>query len=308
MDTPGKRPEEGKLPENIEGYESVERHAYFDANPEFFAAITEKRGEWTTEQRKERRRELSGGEEIFDDVGISFYLVKSGDTISEIRESLSAYPEFAYLATQQGKLDSFNIPSKKLRAGLWIPIPVEKKNRELSDAQFVSYTHRAVGDMIDHDVYGAEVQKILEKVNVRDLVATMFATAKQEAGGKPLGQFALHRWEDHQRAFSFSYYHVLMKGPGLKARRKLNLTEGQLYHPENAVKLMLAYMIEKTAETRDHAEEYFPVPDHLESFARFYNGRSWKKTNPHYVENITEHYDEADQHLSKDGDRWKKEE
>lgn len=298
--------EPSEPPEPPEAYMPIEKSVFFDENPEFFQAMTTKNGEWTREQRKARRTTLQNGEIIFRDVGISFYLVKKGDSISEIRERLSRYPEFAYLATQQGKLDSFNIPAQKLRTDMWLPIPVESKDRKITEAQFVAYAHEAIEEIIEHEKYGSHVQDILQQVDMRGLVATMVAIAKQEGGGLPLGQFALHRWENHQRAFSFSYFHVLMKGPGLKARRKLNFTEGQLYHPKNAVKLFLGFLVEKSAETGKNADRFFPVSDHEEAFARFYNGKRWKKTNPKYLENIRQYYAEADEHLSKDGKHWRK--
>lgn len=285
----------------------IERNEFFDGNEAYVQTLTPKNGEWTKKQRKERRRILSGGEHIFDDVGFSFYLVQVGDTISEIREKLSRYPEFAHLADQTTKLDSFNIPAKKLRANMWIPIPIERKDRHLTEAQFVNYAANAIEKMVADKTYGEEVQRILTKVDERTLVATMMAIAKQEAGGEPLGKFALHRWENHQGAFSFSYFHVLMKGPGLKARRHLNLTEGQLFHPENAVRLFLAFMIEKSKESRKHADRLFPISENEEAFARFYNGKRWKQINPHYIENLRGFLEEADSRLSEDGRRWRAE-
>lgn len=290
-----------------EDYELVGRNEFFDGNPEYLQVMTDQNGEWTQEQRKQRRKTLANGEVIFEDVGIDFYLVKRGDTISEIRERLSKYSEYAYLADQRYKLDSFNIPARKLRADMWIPIPVEAKDRKLTDAQFVAYANDAIDEMKENPEYGGDVEEILKKVSQRELVATMIAIAKQEGGGLPLGQFALHRYEAHHSAFSYSYFHVLMKGPGLTARRKLNLTEGQLYHPTNAVKLFLAFMVEKSGETRQNVDRLFPVGENQEDFAVFYNGKRWKKTNPYYLQKLQAYYDVADRRLSNDGTRWKKE-
>lgn len=296
---------EGK-PE-AESLVSIERNEFFDRNEEYLRPMTLKNGEWSKEQRKARRRVLTGGEQIFDDVGLSFYLVKKGDTISEIRQALSQQPEFAYLSTQQGKLDSFNIPAQKLRADMWIPIPIERKDRHLEEAQFAQYAAQAIDQMADDARYGEEVRRILERVDRRTLLATMIAIAKQEAGGEPLGLFELHRWEDHQKAFSFSYFHVLMNGAGLTARKKLNLTEGQLYHPQNAVKLFLAFLVEKSRGSGKHADRFFPISENDEAFARFYNGKQWKKINPHYLDNLRVFLLEADAKLSEDGLQWKKE-
>lgn len=295
-------PEPSKKPEYVE----VERNEYFDGNAEFLAAVTAQRGEYTKAQRKKRRRVLKNGEEVFKDVGLTFYLVKQGDTISEIKESLSKYDEFFYLREQGDKLSSFNIPAKKLRAQMWIPIPMESKDRHLTEAQFISYANAGIDEMLVRPEYGREVERILARVSRRELVATMIAIAKQEGGGKPLGQFELHRWEAGHLAFSFSYFHIVMKGPGLKARRTLNLTEGQLYHPKNAVKVFLAFLIEKNAEVRKHADRFFPLMENLEAFARFYNGSAYKKKNPDYVGNVRSYHQDATEHLDEEGKRWKK--
>jgi hypothetical protein len=246
-------------------------------------------------------------EELFDDVGLTFYRVRKGDTISQIRERLGAYSNYTYLKEQTAKLDSFNIPARKLRADMWIPIPMEDQDRELSDAKFVAYARTAIDEMQQETTYQKGVAQILQKITVRELVVTMLAIAKQEGGGKPLGQFELHRWEPHQEAFSFSYFHVLMKGPGLVARRNLNLTEGQLYHPKNAVKLFLAFLVEKNKEVLKQADRLFPIWDHSQEFASFYNGGSWKKINPHYLEQVRSYYDEANTYVSPGGTFWRKE-
>mgnify|MGYP001612602878 FL=1 len=182
-------------------YVPVERNDFFDDNSEYLQTVTQKNGEWSREQRARRRRKLTNGEELFDDVGLTFYLVRKGDTISEIRERLGSHPEFHYLKTQTAKLDSFNIPAKKLRANLWIPIPTESKDRELSEAQFVAYAQTAIKEMWQDEAYKKELDRILQKVSVRELVMTMLSIAKQEGGGKKLGQFELQRWESHQGAF-----------------------------------------------------------------------------------------------------------
>ena len=296
-----------ETPEPEAEFETIEPNPFFDGEPDYLRSVTTQNGEWTRHQRKKRRKTLIRGEEIFQDVGLTFYLVKRGDTISEIRERLGTYPEYAYLSDQLEKLDSFNIPARKLRANLWIPIPTESKDRQLTDAQFASYAHDAIEELSLSPQYGKEVERILKKVSTRDLVATMMAIAKQEGGGKPLGQFELHRWEPGKKVFSFSYFHVLMQGPGLTARKALNLTEGQLYHPRNGVKLFLAFVIEKNRESKKHADRLFPIWDHPEAFARFYNGKAWKRTNPHYVKNVRRYYDEADAHLDTEGRRRKKE-
>jgi hypothetical protein len=303
-ETPEPKSEKLEPPKDTE-YVPVERNEYFDGNPEFLATITAQRGEYTRAQRKERRRVLANGERIFQDVGLMFYFVREGDTISEIRERLLKYDEFSYLREQNTELTSFNIPAEKLRARMWLPIPVEAKDRHLSEAQFISYAHVGIDQMLEHPEYGAEVKRILDRVPRRELIATMIAVAKQEGGGKPLGQFELHRWEARYQSFSFSYFHVLMTGAGLVARRKLNLTEGQLYHPQNGVKLFLAFMVEKS-RPRKHADRLFPVLENQEEFAVFYNGTSWRSINANYLVHFKKYYKEASEHLDESGTKWKK--
>lgn len=276
----------------IELSQETKINPIFDNKPEFF--VRHERGSFSRKERKERTEILANGEKIFHDIGLDFYYVKRGDTISGIRQKLGRYPKYAFLADQTKKLESFNIPANKLRSGMLIPIPMENEDRHLTDEQFVSYTQKAIEEMETDEVYGKVVGKILKKVSVRELQLAMIATAKQESGGLPLGRFELHRWEAHQQAFSFSLFHVLMKGPGIKARRNLDLTEGQLYHPQNAVKLFLAFIIEKCKETGRDPASLFPIVDNLDTFTPFYNGSNWRNTNPNYKTNITKFYKEAE--------------
>ena len=173
----GGEDKDSKDSERTQEYAPIERNEFFDGNEAYLQTLTSENGEWTKLQRKERRRTLRGGEEIFDDVGLSFYLIRKGDTISEIRQKLGRYPEFSYLSKQTGKLDSFNIPARKLRADMWLPIPIENKDRHLTEAQFVNYAAKAIDEIVKEERYGEEVQRILAKVDQRTLVATMLAIA-----------------------------------------------------------------------------------------------------------------------------------
>lgn len=269
-------------------------HTYFDENPDYFKTFT-KNGEFSELERQKRTNRLKNGAVIFKDVGLSFYQVQKGDNISEIRRNLLELPQYAYIKDQKVKLESFNIPAKELRLGMWLPIPLENEDRHVTDEQFARYATLAVREMRKNPDYGEYLNKILQEITERELIATMVAVAKQESGGKPIGQFELHRWERAYRAFSFSIFHILMEkyrgveGPGLEARKKLNLTEGQVYHPQNAVKLFIGYLKEKGAKP----EQYFPVVKHAASFASMYNGRGWRKKNPRYVKNVTSYYQKA---------------
>ncbi|PIQ77481.1 hypothetical protein COV82_04340 [Candidatus Peregrinibacteria bacterium CG11_big_fil_rev_8_21_14_0_20_46_8] len=243
------------------------------------------------EERAQRLQQLEHGERIFRDVGLVFYIVENDEeTIAEIRQKLGRYPEFAHVQKPTKKVSGFNIPQKSLKKGMFIPIPLKAEERVLEDTEFAEYCSEAIRDMRLHSAYGKRVDEILDRVDEDTLVATMIAAAKQESGGKPLGQFVFHRWEPGPGAFSFSIFHVVQTGPGIAARRKLNMTEGQLYHPKNAAQLFLAYLIEKNGR---RTADYFPIDKDWDAWARMYNGKYWKRINPHYVGNMKKYYAQA---------------
>ena len=265
-------------------------------DPTFFQR--HEKGEYTAAERAARRRVLPNGEKLLIDAGIAFYLVEKGDTIFDIKRKLAQYDDFKYLTKQKAKIKSFNIPPNALQPGMWIPIPLEEKERVLAEEKFVEYAGAAIDEMKQDARYGRFIDQMLETISEDELLATMLAVAKQESGGAPLGQFEFHRYEKHHRAFSFSLFHVLMKGAGLEARRNLDLTEGQLYHPKNAAKLFLAFLFEKmnAAGLSDTALEakikkLFPISKNAHNFSVFYNGRLYWKTG--YNKKILKHREEA---------------
>lgn len=264
---------------------------FFDRNPNYLRPVPG--GEFSKEERAERTETLPNGEKIFRDIGLTFYYVEPGDTLSEIRRDLSQYGEFSYLQNQRGQLRGFNIPAEQLQADMWIPIPMETEKRYITDEQMAEYAEHAIQELLENQEYADELEGILKKVTKRELIATVIAIAKQESGGEPIGKFVYHKWEPHKQAFSFSPFHVLMTGPGLEARRELDMTEGQTYHPKNAVKLFIGFLIEKTAERKRTPDRYFPIDEHIEAFATFYNGGDWRETNPNYDTNVISYYEEA---------------
>lgn len=276
----------------------------FDGQPEFFESHLN--GMFDESERNDRVKHYRNrGVTLFEDIGLTFYRVVKGDSKEKIIQKLLALDNerFGHLDEQKTKLTSFNIGNKHLRAGMWLPIPLENKDRQLSDEQFLKYADQAVKQLEDHPKYGSSVKKILDKAGHLGLLTAMLAVAKQESGGKPLGQFELHRWEPHVDAFSYSLFHVLMnfryanghriEGPGLKARRNLQLTEGQLYHPNNAVKTYLAFIIEKSLEQRRNPEDFFPLNANRDKFAPFYNGGGWERINPQYLRDLIKYYGQA---------------
>lgn len=261
---------------------------------EYFKAF--ERGEFSREDRAERKRTLAPGVDVFDDIGMTFYVVQRGDTLGGIRRKLSKLPQYAYLKDQPQKLESFNIPARELQAGMLIPIPLENDDRMLTDEQFAKYAYRALNDLLTDERYGPFLRKLHKEKSDEEIVAAMMAIAKQESGtsGK-IGSLELHRWEPGHNKFSFSIFHVLMEGPGLKARRNLNMTEGQLYHPRNACKAFFAFMVEKILESgrsdskaKGYLVKLFELGPEM---ATFYNGSAWRRTNPRYLPNIRRNYD-----------------
>ena len=283
------------------------------SSPEYFIDFPD--GNFETTDKAERTKTIAPGVRIFDDIGLKFYIVQQGDTIDYIRLKLLAIRGFEYLENQTAKIKSFNIPERSLRTNMYIPIPMENKDREISDEVFAEHALRALRHLSEHPKYGKFIQQLRAGQTDIDIVAAMIAFAKQESGGAPIGQFEMHRYEPGHSAFSFSLFHVLMVGPGLRARRGLKRTEGQLYHPQNGAELCLAFMIEKLGEmsrysnfdlsemtnkmTSQLVNELTQLLDFNEDTASFYNGRRWRNNNPHYLENILKYKEDALRMLQK---------
>lgn len=284
--------------ETKKGAGAYERSEFFRVIPHGEFSPEERARRWKTEMVEWRSGKYRHRDTIrlFEDIGLTFYRVEKGDTVDMIRHKLSSIPRLRYLAGQREKIKSFNISNRELEEGLLIPIPLPNKDRELSDVRFHAFAARAIDGLFHHALYGEAVQEMVRRSGGKDrLVAAMTAIAKQESGGLPLGQFELHRWEPRYNAFSFSLFHVLMDkhGPGIAARRRLNRTEGQLYHPENAGQLFLAFLVEKSREQGSDPARFFPLDKHPTDMAVFYNGTGWRSRNPYYVRNILRYYRES---------------
>lgn len=236
---------------------------------------------------------LKNGAEIKEDKGMYFYKVKKGETLSEIRLKLAEDPRFAYLKDSTYELNdsvrnlkSFNIGAKDLKAGLYIPIPVKKEMREFSLHDFYLQSLQAVDEMKNHRIYGDSIKTLLKSISREELAKNMVAFARSEStttqseSNSPIGEVELHRREPHIWAFSFSHYHILMgKGqPGLKARIKLRISEGETYDPKNWWKLFLAYWLEKIATLKKENQKPLSYYLKIENWekakivGRIYNG------------------------------------
>lgn len=279
-------------------------------NPEYFTRFP--RGEMTNTYEKQNTiYNKKTRTHLVDDHGLFFYRVQKWDNLGKITDKIIALnpDDFWYLEDiqagrssrikwerQSAKINGFNIPANKIKAGMWIPVPWEREERVLSEKLLMNYAATAVEQMLIHPKYSPYMKKILSKLSKRDMVSLMLATAKQESGGKPIGKNEFHRWEAHQGSFSFSMFHVLMSWPGLKARRNLEMTEWQTYHPLNACKLFLWFIIEKLIERGNMGFIKWLnsistlSSGNFDNYATFYNGNGWKRTNPHYTKNMRKYF------------------
>jgi len=287
---------------------SIGESEYYQ-NPAFFGYHPN--GEYTAAEKAERTRTYDDGTTLFRDAGATFFLTRPGHSSKAqiIRDMIGLYErEYDYLERQTNKINSFNIHDGEIKPGMYLPLPTREEDRQLSDEQFLIFAERAVAEIRKHPKYGPFMERILQKTSVDDLLLTLLAVAKQECGGAPLGQFEFHRHEPRRDAFSFSLFHLLMyeaerkdaagkkvkvASAGLKARRALGLTEGQLYHPENAVMAFMGFIIERAQELKIEPTTLFPIIAHHNLFAKFYNGKAWENRNPDYVYNILRYYRQA---------------
>ncbi len=241
-------------------------------------------GEFSQAEECARTKELAPGVIIRKDIGLDFYRVQKGDTLDGIKAKLSKFPDFAYMKNlPRNRLTSFNIPASVLQADTWIPLPAEKSTEELTNEQFVANCGTAIAEMKDNEIYGPLIVNLLKTVSVTQVVAMMLACAKTESGTGSLSGFSPFRYENGHKCFSYSVFHILMDGAGLKARQKLGMTEGQVLLPKNSAKLFLAFLIEKSPK---NFQKYFPLDKNLESFSSFYNG-NWKLAVEKENERIT---------------------
>lgn len=256
---------------------------YYDSQEGMFDRY--KNGDITKVKKKET---LSNGEVVLRDHMLTFYYPVRGDNVSTIRQKLIKYPEFAYLKKcSLDKLKCFN--SNKIYAGQPFPLPVDIEKRVLSDEEFFKYAKLGIDEMLQDEHYGESVELIIDSIGGEGhLLNVLYALARHESGGEEaIGTYALHRYEPGPRAYSYSMYHVLggkgrngAKQPGQKAREKLEITEGQSYHPVNATKMVLGYLVEKFIERRKLSERgiqsVIPTGSITESeisrFCKFYNG------------------------------------
>jgi hypothetical protein len=277
-------------------------------NPEFF--VYHENGEFSEQEKKLRAEQIEGIGTLFHDVGLDFYVVQKGETLDDIKQKLESH--YPYLKNQKGKIRGFNIHAKDVVSGMTLPIPIESDERKISDQEFLKFAYESIEEMEDDPEYGEFIQALREQYSDEKIAISLLALAKQESGGKPIGQFELHRFEPKYQTFSYSIFHVLMMGPGEVARKELGMTPGQTYHPGNAIKLFFGYMVEKILEpnvakrgdpdvikkAKERFVEFFLLN---KKSASMYNGKSWERTNPSYLNNIQGYFGEAQHYFGENG-------
>jgi hypothetical protein len=234
--------------------------------------------------------------------------IKHCINFDKIISKLSQIEEFSYLKKPsyqriekiwkneiklKNKLISFNInPTdiedisiRKIKEWkLLIPIPTPESERIMEIQEFAYYAQQAIREMENHPYYWSVMKELLTKVTKEEILEELLTFAYSESSpywDKNIGKFELHRreWSRH-KAFSFSYFHILMTkwSPWYKGRINLWLSEGECYHPKNATKLFLAFWAEKSQEMSKPLSDFFPLDNTMyEKVARTYNWWNYKK-------------------------------
>ena len=210
--------------------------------------------------KKDLKYEKNYGVSLIRDWKLKFYIVKNWEWLGIIKQKLSKIPEFSYLSQSDYNVPSnwtrnihwFNTPNTSLVPWFYLPIPLKREEREISDSKFKSCAKKAIDQMENNSNYGDKVKKLLKNVKKNDVANIMAAFARSESSddyktfSSKIWSAELHRWEPRYKAYSFSYFHILMgEWPWMNARKKLWLTEWDCYDATNACKLFLWYCFEK---------------------------------------------------------------
>lgn len=196
---------------------------------------------------------------LLRDNKLTFYVVKKWESLSVIKHKLQKIPEFSYLSQEIYSIPdewrniySFNTPSNSLIPWFSLPIPLKVEDREISESNFKKAARNALREMRANKVYWKKTEELLNNVSEKEIVDIMTAYARCETApdwktfSDNIWAVELHRREPSCKAYSFSYFHILMgEWPWLTARKKLWLTEWDCYDAKNACKLFLWYCFEK---------------------------------------------------------------
>lgn len=196
---------------------------------------------------------------LLRDNNLVFYVVKKWDSLIGIKNKLQKIPEFSYLASKEYEIpksgrniQSFNTPASSLTPWFYLPIPLKIEDREISEDDFKKAAKDALDEMQVNTEYWDKTKELLKNVKEKDIINIMTAYARCETApdyenfSDNIWNVELHRYEPSCKAYSFSYFHILMwEWPWLDARIKLWLTEWDCYDAKNACKLFLWYCFEK---------------------------------------------------------------
>lgn len=238
--------------------------------------------------------------ELKHDNWIDFIKVKKWDTKSGLKLLLSNTKEYSYLKDQKynNRRDEwFNIEWYKIQVDMRLPIPLDYKEKVLSEEDFIYYAYEWLNEMKIHPKYWEKIQELLDVMSEKEILSLATAVAKQES---KLGKKALHRYEKHKFVFSQWYYHLLMDNFWKNIIEKLWLTKWNLSHPKDWTKAFLAFIIEKYNGIA--LWESFPLdtPEKIDTFAKKYNGARWLINNPNYVKHLILYTQQVDKILGND--------
>lgn len=252
-------------------------------NPDKSTPKKEEKAE-STEKRSSKfdaRYEKEYWVNLIRDKWLTFYVVKDGEWLIKIRNKLMRIPEFSYLSDKyydipsdwSRNIHSFNTPNVSLKKWFYLPIPLKREQREISVSSFKSKARKVLNEMKNNKVYWEKIKGVLKNINEREVVNIMSAYARSETSedytkfSDPIWSVELHRWEKKYKAYSFSYFHILMEKtadrkhdwPWLRARKNLWLSEWDCYGVENACRLFLWYCFEKGKEFRLRDDFFFKI-------------------------------------------------
>jgi len=229
---------------------------------------------------------------IKDTDNLFFYIVTEED-INNAKKENTALRE--YIRFKVAECDQFsylndnniyskstkwvNTPSRFIKAGFFIPIPMEKEKRIINQEQFKKDCNEALTKILTNEKYWPMMQEYAtNRENFEKIVNSMMVYARCESAGNDpqcdVWEYVLHRREKIYHCYSFSYYHILMIDWGLDARNWLWLTEWQCYDPVNAWMLFLAFVCEKFGHKPNQMKEILLLNEYTNwSFvAKYYNG------------------------------------
>lgn len=224
---------------------------------------------------------------LLRDGPLTFYVVKQWECLSVIKEKLQKIPEFSYLSQPEYNIPKswrnikwFNTPANSLTPWFFLPIPMKAEDREIQIAEFKKCAQDAITQLKTDSHYGEKISTLLKSKSEKDIINIMTAYARCETSqdrsqfSDPIGSVELHRREPSYKAYSFSYFHILMwQWPWITARKNLWLTEWDCYDATNACKLFLWYCFEKKP---NNVAYFFNIND-LESAKTVWKTYNWSR-------------------------------